>query len=258
MTFVAGAGLPFLARFYEVVKGFDVAILSFLNGFSQKSWYVDSLVVFVDGNNIIKSGIIVALLWWQWFAQQDEEKRRAVREQILLTVIVAFAGIIVARFLAFALPFRVRPVEDAALKFIQPLSLTKHTYWSWSAFPSDHAVMFFAFAWSLRYISKKLGWFVFGYVTLLICLPRLYLGVHYPTDIIVGALIGIGMAWFAHLAPIRKFIDRLLIRPSMRWLERSPGTFYPCFFLLTYQIADMFDQVRSIGGTAYSFLKHIF
>ncbi len=259
MTFVAATGLPFLARFYQFAKGFDVAILSFFNRFSQHSWYFDRFVVFVDGNNIIKSGIIVAVLWWLWFSKhEDEEKKRSVREQILLTILVAFTGIIVARFLAFALPFRVRPVEDAAIQFIQPFNLEKHTYWNWSAFPSDHAVMFFAFAWSLRYISKKVGWLVFGYVTLFICLPRLYLGVHYPTDIIVGMIIGVAMAWFAHLAPIRKFLGKLLIQPSMRWLEKSPGTFYPCFFLLTYQIADMFDQIRSIGGFAYSFLKHLF
>lgn len=32
----------------------------------------------------------------------------------------------------------------------------------------------------------------------------------------------------------------------MAWLETKPGLFYPVFFLMTYQIADLFSASRGL------------
>jgi undecaprenyl-diphosphatase len=36
------------------------------------------------------------------------------------------------------------------------------------------------------------------HVTLLICLPRIILGLHFPTDIVAGALIGLSTFYWLH------------------------------------------------------------
>ena len=257
MAFDAGAAVAAVAGPLAFIGRIDRAIIEFLNQFSQRFWYVDRLATFLSGNNLFKSGLIMALLWWLWFRYRNEEKRTDVRERVLLTVAIAFVAIFLARLLAFSLPFRVRPVEDPSLGFVQPLGLQKHDYWDWSSFPSDHAVLFFSLAMSLRYISKGLSWGLFAYAVLFISLPRLYLGVHYPSDILVGALIGIGMAVLANLETVHARLKRILISPAMGWLKKSPGLFYAGFFLVTYQVADMFDQVRSIGRLAVSLIRQI-
>ncbi len=69
----------------------------------------------------------------------------------------------------------------------------------------------------------------------------MYLGLHYPTDILAGAMIGVGMALLANTAPINNY----MIKPTMRWQHNHPSSFYAVFFLLTFNIATLFDSVRS-------------
>jgi undecaprenyl-diphosphatase len=83
---------------------------------------------------------------------------------------------------------------------------------------------------------------MFIYVSAFICLPRVYLGIHYPTDILAGAVIGVSICWLVHLPSIRK----PLTNHAFRWLDAKPGRFYAFSFLLTYQICELFDPVRSI------------
>ncbi len=58
------------------------------------------------------------------------------------------------------------------------------------SFPSSHAAFFFTLSTVSFFGNKKLG--IFFYVcSLLIIIARVYAGVHWPSDVIVGALIGI-------------------------------------------------------------------
>ena len=58
------------------------------------------------------------------------------------------------------------------------------------SFPSGHASTSFACAWALMRIEKKLAAPALILASL-IAFSRLYVGVHYPTDVIAGAIIGI-------------------------------------------------------------------
>lgn len=66
----------------------------------------------------------------------------------------------------------------------------------WS-FPSGHATFFFALAMTIWYVNRKWGIAYFILVTA-VCLARIYVGVHWPFDIIGGAIIGIGSAMLIH------------------------------------------------------------
>jgi membrane-associated phospholipid phosphatase len=70
---------------------------------------------------------------------------------------------------------------------------------STASFPSGHTSIAFSTATSLSIICPKWYIIVPSYTwASLVSYSRMYLGVHYPTDIIAGAVVGSGSAWLSY------------------------------------------------------------
>ncbi len=61
--------------------------------------------------------------------------------------------------------------------------------------PSNHAANAFAFATTFYFLLKNNLRYLFLGLALLISFSRVYVGVHYPSDIFVGSVLGIFLAW---------------------------------------------------------------
>ncbi len=88
---------------------------------------------------------------------------------------------------------RVRPCR--ALNGIRLLAGCPKSF----SMPSGHAISSFAFAVPLFYLSKRFIDFAWRLYPLLlasaIAFSRMYLGVHYPTDVLAGAVLGAGIGF---------------------------------------------------------------
>ena len=220
---------------------FDAFFLHLINGLAGRSWTIDGLALALKTNDLFKGGVVTALLWWAWFQPGAEQPKR--RRAVLVTTAAAFTALLAGRLLAWSLPFRLRPLQNPEAGVNMAIGLSPMELSSWNSMPSDHAVLFFSLAAGLCFASRALGALALLHAVFVVCLPRVYLGLHYPSDILVGAMIGILIAWTAHSwGRLGRGADVVL-----GWERRQPAAFYAGFFLMTAQMSVLFTDLRDIG-----------
>ena len=123
----------------------DLAVFHAINAWCGTP-ILDWLAIFADRTTIFKGGITIAAFWWFWFYPPRDDNRRI----IIATLIATCLAIIASRALASNLPFRVRPRYEPDIDYHPPsIAMIANDQEDWSAFPSDHAAMWFALAFGL-------------------------------------------------------------------------------------------------------------
>lgn len=223
------------------MRWFDDAIIHFVNQFAQRCPMFDSIVVFVSNSDLLKGGVMIAGIWWAWFYTRGNDSRTN-RSYLLTALLGALVALVFARILAHALPLRPRPILDPTLHFQIPHGAPDQSNWTiWSSFPSDHASLFFALLTGIWLVSRRAGIVMLLYVLIAICFPRIYIGIHYPTDILGGAILGAGSV----LACSWRKLREPWTGPILNCFERWPGWSYAVLFIITFQIATLFWDIRT-------------
>jgi undecaprenyl-diphosphatase len=229
----------------DFIVSVDMAVLKWLNGFAGEWGGFDLFVYTVARAHLLKGAWFIGLFWWIWFDEKeasripDETTRHAF---VIRSIATALFAIALGRVLQWWLPPRQSPMSDVALGLVHPLGIP--TEFVINSFPSDHAILFFALATAVWLWSRPIGAAAYLWTVVVICLPRLYIGRHFPSDIVAGALIGITLMVLAHrLRLLERTID-----VTIRWEHRQRASFYLVAFLATYEMANLFDGVRMVGG----------
>lgn len=220
----------------SIVNPFDAGVISYLNHFARRSWALDTFFVLCT-NYLLRVAGIVPLYWWAWF--RDGESKTSKRDILIFGMIFCIFALLLSRTLSATLPFRQRPYLNPHLHFQLPYGQGTQMLVDWSSFPSDHAAVYFTLATCLYFVSRRLGILALCWAVFVTSLPRVYLGLHYPTDMIAGALLGIGVAFLSKSSAIKTVVTGRV----MRWHERYPGPFYAAMFLLCVQLATAFESV---------------
>ena len=176
-----------------MLHSLDVQLFYFLNNLAGQSSWGDALILFCANYLAYLMGaLFVGLLVFKAWPK---------REKLILLFIAGVSTFLARGVITEAIryfyhrprPFSVLPVHQ----------LMTDSAWS---FPSGHATFFFALSTAVYLYNRRWGvWFFVASV--FITLARVAAGVHYPSDIIAGALIGCITAYLSAILTLR-YLDK--------------------------------------------------
>lgn len=224
------------------MNGFDSAILTFLTQHAFHSAFVNHAIRALTDFYSVKGLVSITILWGIWFA--SGERARWQREMVIAIIASGLLALVAGRLLAHYMPFRIRPIHSPSVHLHFPESTyTDTTLRFWNSFPSDHAMLWGAIATGIFLVYRVIGVLAMLYTVCFVLLPRIYLGLHYPTDVIAGLALGIVFAYLMTRDAIRVKIAA----PVLRWIERWPAAGYMFAFVLCFELITQFDDIRIVG-----------
>ena len=226
---------------------FDWPILLKLNQYVFPVAFLNRAITGLSGLPILTGAPLIALFWYLWFESNSE----STKAKLLLGLGAAVAAVILSRGLQLTLPTHIRPLLDPVPGFNIPPGVDLIGLNEWNSVPSDHGCVYFALATVIWRRSHMLG--LLGLLPALIgSLPRFYLGYHYPSDVVLGAILGISVVML-----VENYGPETFARRAVRFEQQRPGIFYFWAFLLTFEVSVLFGDIRQIGvglAQAYRFV----
>jgi undecaprenyl-diphosphatase len=164
----------------EFLLGVDRSLFYFCNQ-NLRNWIFDAIMPFLTDLNRKPLALVVVGLLWLLLLTKGGRHGRVVALLLIPTIVVS------DQFSSSVLKFlveRVRPCHE--LPDVHLLVGCGSGY----SFPSSHAVNNFAAALLLAYFLPRWTWAFFTFAVV-VAFSRVYVGVHYPSDVVGGAMIGL-------------------------------------------------------------------
>lgn len=174
---------------------FNIDIFRTINDLGKQYSFLNSAMVFLAEYMVYILALIVLAYWFT----SSRKSRMMVIQAMVAFVIAEVIGKIAGEFHLNYQPFAVLPDVN---------KLVDHTVDN--SFPSDHTILFFSICFSFWFVRKKTGllWLILAFC---VAISRIWVGVHYPFDVAIGALIGVVSALFSYwVVPKLSFIRQLL------------------------------------------------
>ena len=177
-------------------------------GVATRDWLEDP-VTQMGGLVVTLYAIATIGLWFLARPYGDLKWKLACASALVAAAVAMLGNQVISRAWDRPRPYETHPASDHLLSAPSPDP----------SFPSDHAAAAFAIAFAVLAFSRR-GGLVFLAAATLIGLSRIALGMHYPSDVVAGALVGwaaamlvtgFGGTWIVRLVvPLSSVSDRLL------------------------------------------------
>lgn len=172
----------------EHIKRIDIDILLWLNGSHNEFW--DGIMWFASSKYtwLPLYALLILLLVWKF-------KRDAILMILLIVLLITMSDQLASSIFK-PLFERLRPSHNPELE--NQLHFVKNYRGGKFGFTSSHAANVFALAFYLTLlVGNRLKWLPIILIpwAIFVSVSRVYLGVHYPSDILVPAILSIPIAW---------------------------------------------------------------
>ena len=201
----------------------DIAIFRFINGDMSNPLF-DRLMPLVSGNIFFAPAVAILAILLVW-----KSRERGLLCVLMMALAVGTGDGLICRTIKHAVgrprPFQVladvntpgrtpsrKPRKTVETKGIVPQKLPPVTG---NSMPSAHAANWFAATMVALIYHRKSIRFMLP-LACLVSFSRIYNGVHYPTDVVVGAVLGAG-----HAAAVILVLNVIWLWAGPRWFPRG-------------------------------------
>lgn len=181
----------------------DYHIFKVINHLAISDAFLNPLMNFLsrDGEYLFFLGVII-----YWF-MRTTSNRRMVAEALVAACVALGLNAAIGLFFYRDRPF----VHHHVVQLIQHAAN--------ASFPSDHATGAFVIAATIWIWRKRDGWLWLLFAAS-IAFSRVWTGVHYPTDVLAGMVIGILIAVMIHILVKRWKLADNILNGLVKWYEK--------------------------------------
>jgi membrane-associated phospholipid phosphatase len=215
----------------------DLKIIQLFAPFQVKPLWVDATDI-LSQNALVNGFIYAAMVFLYWHFSGDKDQGRA--ERIMLTILIgtvigALGSLALQQVIGWPPPAFYPPLKSV-YALHSPLSPNSNS------FPSDSAMLYSTVAFGMAAWSRKLSMALLGWLLIFIAPIRIFVGGHYPSDILAGVFLG-----FCSLQVARALVRTL---PRIESLASSQATIFRLIlFLWLFEIGNEFADFSKLLHT---------
>jgi membrane-associated phospholipid phosphatase len=203
-----------------------------------------NLAQFFMFNRLVSGFVFAAAVYYFWSLRDGRtEWRRARTLEAIAACVAAVIFTLALRPFVGALP----PSQTPEFQGLFPRYLW--TSGEGNSFPSHSTLVYFVMSAGLWPLSRRISAILCAWVLLAVSLPRVYIGGHYPTDVLASVAIALAFLWVAWRAGESRWGIRLLDRIALGgpWIELA-------IFFWLFELGEGF---RSAGELVLWFVRKV-
>lgn len=190
----------------------DESLFKIVNRIAERTGWLQPPVLAYAKYGIALFGLALLAGWWIGRQRSDT----TIVAAVVCTVVAAFVALGAAQLLGHMVA-RARPYDAIAGMKVLVARTTDFT------FPSDHATVAGAVAGGLWFADRRLARLAVP-LALVMAFARVYVGAHYPGDVVAGLVLGVAVAVVVTrvaVRPVSALLDRLVRSPLGPLIARS-------------------------------------